>query len=306
MNESTAIKRFPPLLAAQQGIKRLGPDYKAIQVFLLTRLQPDGGFSGRGPASDLYYTSFGLDLLTALAHPFRLPRVHDFVARFGTGEGLDFMHLISLARCWARLPSESDGSAPPPLRGAALLDRLAAYTCPDGAYNTVAGAPIGSATANYLVATVCQDLGMAIPTGANLVQSLTSLRSADGAYANLPGLAAGTTLATAAALTLQHAFAQPLDWPAAQWLLDRFTEDGGCLSTPGAPIPDLLSTATAVLAFHMLGLDTSEIAPACLAFVDSLKQRDGGYSGHRLDATADCEYTFYALMTMGCLWEPGN
>ena len=70
MNESNAITRSLPLLTAQRGIERLGPENKAIQGFLLSRLHSDGGFSGRGPASDLYYTSFGLDLLTALAHPF--------------------------------------------------------------------------------------------------------------------------------------------------------------------------------------------------------------------------------------------
>ena len=289
-------------MAVRQGLERLGPGRAGIQNFLTARVQSDGGFSGRSPASDLYYTAFGLDCLTALDPALPLDGLHDYVARFGTGAGLDFMHLVSLARCWTRLPPESATGGG---RSEVLLNRLTPYACANGGYNTVAGATQASATANYLVTAVYHDLGAPLPDVAGLLRSLSPLRTADGAYANLPGLASGTALATAGVLTLHHTFNQPVDWTAAQWLMDQFCEEGGCLSTPGAPVPDVLSTATALFAFQLLGLDTSGIAPACLAFVDSLQQPGGGYGGHRLDKTADCEYTFYALMTMGCLWETG-
>lgn len=290
------------LMTARRGIERLGPGKIRIQDFLAAQLRPEGGFSGRSPASDLYYTAFGLDCLAALGHAIPFGGLSDYVARFGTGADLDFMHLISLARCWARISPEPamEGG-----RGAILLDRLVPYACAGGGYNTVTGATQASATANYLAAAVYHDLGIPLPDVAGLLRSLSPLRTADGAYANLPGLASGTALATAGVLTLHHTFNQPVDWPAAQWLMDQFCEEGGCLATPGAPVPDVLSTATALFAFQSLGVDTSGIAPACLAFVDSLQQPGGGYGGHRLDTTADCEYTFYALMTMGCLWETG-
>jgi hypothetical protein len=291
--------------AARKGLDRLGPGRSAVRDFLIHRLAPDGGFTGRTAASDLYYTAFGLDCLAALAPSPPALRTLAYVRRFGTGAGLDFMHLVSLARCWARLPAGTSGLGIDP-DAAALLARLKAYSCPEGGYNTVAGSTHGSATANYLVATICQDLGIRVPDRTGILQSLPALRTTDGAYANLPRLPTGTTLATAGVLVLQQWLDHPVDLQAAQWLLDQFTTEGGCLATPGAPVPDLLSTATAVFAFQTLGVDTSEIAASCLAFVDSLRQADGGYSGHRLDQTADCEYTYYALMAMGCLWEPGT
>jgi prenyltransferase beta subunit len=294
------------LKAARKGLERLGASRSTVETFLTRRLNPDGGFAGRAEASDLYYTAFGLDCLAALNESPTSLRTRDYVLGFGTGEGLDFMHLASLARCWSRLQLISPEQGISPERTQALLARFAAYSCPDGGYNTIAGAPQGSATANYLMVTVCQDLMLQLPAPAGILRSLASLRAADGAYANLPGLDAGTTLATAGVLTLQHWMNQPLDIEVAQWLLNRFTSEGGCLATPAAPIPDLLSTATAVFAFQTLGVDTSDIAATCLAFVDRLQQPGGGYSGHRFDQTTDCEYTFYALMTMGCLWEPGS
>jgi prenyltransferase beta subunit len=88
-------------------------------------------------------------------------------------------------------------------------------------------------------------------------------------------------------------------------MLDQYHDDGGFLSTPGAPVPDLLSTATAVFAMHTINLDTTGLLPACPDFVGRLQQPDGGFGGHRFDSTPDCEYTFYALMTLGCLYHEG-
>ena len=44
----------------------LGDAADLTAEFLAARLNPDGGFQDRGGASDLYYTVFGLEALTAL------------------------------------------------------------------------------------------------------------------------------------------------------------------------------------------------------------------------------------------------
>ena len=286
------------LEAARRGARQLGPTRGRVLDFVQSHLDPDGGFRGRGPAADLYYTVFGIDCLLALDEPAAWHRSPDYLTSFGRGEDLDFMHLVSLARCharWSTVPGSGD-----PFGTAQWLARLSAYGCPDGGFNTVAGTSHGSVTGNVLAWLTHEDVGTSLPCP-DIVLSLAGLRSADGGYANLPRLPAGTTTATAGALMLLHWMGQPVDLSAAQWLLDQYATDGGFLATPGAPIPDLLSTATSVFALHSLGLDTSELASSCLAFVSSLQHQDGGYRGYSLDSMSDCEYTFYALMAMGCL-----
>ena len=90
----------------------------------------------------------------------------------------------------------------------------------------------------------------------------------------------------------------------ADWLEARGHRDGGFLSSPSAPLSDLLSTATALYA---LLLTNRRLGPArrhaCLGFVESLQESDGGFSGQWTDAVTDTEYTFYALLSLGCLAE---
>jgi hypothetical protein len=82
----------------------------------------------------------------------------------------------------------------------------------------------------------------------------------------------------------------------------RYHCEGGFLASPGAPLPDLLSTATALYAFHVTGttMDPERVA-TCFGFIESLQEPSGGFCGQWVDDAADTEYTFYALLSLGCL-----
>jgi hypothetical protein len=290
------------LAAARRGGDRLGPRRDKLRAFLEGCIQPDGSFRGRGPAGDLFYTAFGIDCLLALNQPDAAGKALPFLDACGTGENLDFMHLVSLARCRSRLPSDSPQTATDPARNEALLARLTRYGTPDGGYNTVDNTSHATVTAMFFAWLAYRDLQAPFPDPAGVILALAGLRSADDAYANLPKMAAGTTLATAAALLLLDWLGQPVELGTAQWLFDQYDcRDGGFRASPGAPAPDLLSTATAVYALHSLNLDLSEISPSCRHFVAGLQRPDGGFGGYRADNTSDTEYTFYALITLGCL-----
>jgi prenyltransferase beta subunit len=78
--------------------------------------------------------------------------------------------------------------------------------------------------------------------------------------------------------------------------------DGGFLAMPRAPIPDLLSTATALHALACLEEPLPQSArEACLDFLDSLWTAEGGFHGHWADDHLDVEYTFYGLLALGHL-----
>ena len=87
----------------------------------------------------------------------------------------------------------------------------------------------------------------------------------------------------------------------ADWLLERCRPEGGFFATPVAPLPDLLSTATALHALAGLHADLGSIRESCLDFVDTLWTSRGGFHGSWADDVLDPEYTYYGLLSLGHL-----
>jgi prenyltransferase beta subunit len=111
----------------------------------------------------------------------------------------------------------------------------------------------------------------------------------------------GATNSTAAAATVLRNLNMPLNSTVGDWLLAQAHPQGGFLAVPGAPIPDLLSTATALHALAGLGVSFERIKEPCLDFVDSLWTNEGAFHGNWADEHLDCEYTCYGLLALGHL-----
>ena len=71
--------------------------------FLHRQFNGDGGARDRAGRSDLYYTVFALDGLTALNAGLPIEACAGYLRHFGDGAELDFVHRTCLARCWAAL-----------------------------------------------------------------------------------------------------------------------------------------------------------------------------------------------------------
>jgi prenyltransferase beta subunit len=84
-------------------------------------------------------------------------------------------------------------------------------------------------------------------------------------------------------------------------MLARSRATGGFLAAPLAPIPDLLSTATAIHALALAQTPLDDIKQPTLEFIDSLWSTEGAFAGNWLDETLDCEYTYYGLLALGHL-----
>jgi prenyltransferase beta subunit len=281
------------LQVARLAPQQLGESRDLVAGFLRERVNPDGGFQDRAGASDLYYTVFGLDALIGLQESLPAATAA-FVDRFASGD-LDFVHLACLARAWAALKR-----VPEPAVVDRMLARLETFRSSDGGYATSPGAPHGTAYAAFLALGTYEDLGRSMPAD-GIAASLQRLRAADGGYANHPGMASGLTTATAAAvLVLRHLDAAP-DRSAGVFLLDRCHPRGGFFASTTTPVPDLLSTATALHALSTLHLPLGGLREPCLDFVDSLWTNRGGFFGTWADDEADCEYTYYALLALGHL-----
>jgi len=314
------------LIAAAAGFRQLDRDAgHRVAAFVRFRLELDGGIRGRGESSDLYYTVFGLGVLGAAGAPPDREPLSKYLATFSDGSGLDFVHRVCLVRCLSMLPDL--GRLPAFLAAAAaragLLDRLMrtrttkqntprvavnvveqleSYRTDDGGYEQDPGRnDCASAYACFLAWLAYQDAGYPMPNPEALLSCLSGLRREDGSYANARSVNTGSTTATAAAVVLLREMGHRVDDATVNCLLQRRDPAGGFRAGKWTPVPDLLSTASALYALSRAGSLPEVGREQDEDFVSSLWNEDGGFSGNALDARSDVEYTFYALLALGCL-----
>jgi prenyltransferase beta subunit len=285
------------LQVARLAPRLLGESADLVASFLRSRLNEDGAFQDRAGRSDLYYTVFGLEGLIALRADLPSERVARYIRTFGDGEGLDFVHLTCLARGWAALPPPFTQECP----RAVLAQRVEEHRSLDGGYDATPGAEQGTLYGCFLALGAYQDLGMSLPDPAAVVRCVQGLRAEDGGYANQHDMPLGLTPPTAAAVALLRQLEAPVPPNLAEWLLARCHPDGGFFATPLAPMPDLLSTATALHALAGMHADLEPIKEPCLDFLDTLWTNEGGFHGNWSDDDLDCEYTYYGLLALGHL-----
>jgi len=282
------------LQVARLSPKLLADAAPLVDRFVRGQMNADGGFNDRAGASDLYYTVFGLECLMALRADLPAAKVLPYLQMFGEGVKLDLVHLACLARCWADVKSL-------PTDAVAIAERIERHRSADGGYNAAIGARHGTVYGTFMALGAYQDLKLAMPEQERILECVTANQTEDGAYANHPDMAAGLTSATAAAATMLRQLQEPVDQRIGQWLLERVHRDGGFLAAPAAPIPDLLSTATALHALAGLHVDFEHLKESCLDFIDTLWTPRGSFFGHWGEDILDCEYTYYGLLALGHL-----
>jgi prenyltransferase beta subunit len=290
--------RLQLLQVARLAPRLLGDSTELVREFFRHQLKPEGGGQDRAGRPDLYYTIFALAGLQALDAEVPIAQVKKFLHSFGDGDKLDFVHLSALARCWAaiglkRMPSGLDR---------ALLERIENFRKPDGGYEGDAKLSHGTAYGAFVALGAYEDLGKTPPHPLKLIQSLKRLETPDGAWSNVPNARIGATNATAGAVTLIRHLGFPVNQNVGNWLLARVHPQGGFLAVPGAPLPDLLSTATTLHALAAMDRRLpSAVHERCMDFLDSLWSAQGGFHGHWADDHLDAEYTFYGLLALGHL-----
>jgi prenyltransferase beta subunit len=299
------------LQAARLAPRHLGESTELVVRFLRDQQKEDGGFKDRTGRSDLYYTVFGLDGLLALALPkgkvepwsSGLAKAANFLRSFPGQEELDFVHLCCLARGMGALrlalPSALDATCES--QSEHLIQRIERFRSGDGGYHPVPGSEFGSAYGCFLAIGAYQDFQIDIPEPEGVLACLAGLRAADGGWANYRDLRVSGTNATVAAMRVLRQFQVSPGPEAVDWLLARAHAQGGFVAAPEAPLPDLLSTATALHALAGENAPLEGIREKSLDFVDTLWTNAGAFHGHWADDELDVEYTFYGLLALGHL-----
>jgi len=262
-------------------VARLAPNLlqeaaEPVAQFLRAQFNDDGGARDRAGNSDLYYTVFALEGLVALRQEAPVDKVRPYLRRFGMGEDLDFVHLTCLARCWA----------------AVGLDGLSKLEAHHLAGRIFFGGN-GSVYHQFLKFGALEDLGGQKIADGEIADIILKHQSPDGSFM-------GTTPTTAGAVTLLHHVGGDVPSSAVDWLLGRAQSKGGFLPAPDSPLPDLLSTATALHALTAAHASIGALKDPMLDFIDTL-WTGKGFCGSWADDVVDSEYTYYALLALGHL-----
>lgn len=270
--------------------------------FLLAQQEEDGGFRGRLPGSDVYYTSFALRSL-ALLQSLEL-EVGQRAAAYlrqrlsGSTQVVDFFAwLLSAALvqlCGCDLWSE----APPDWRER-LAELLERFRSADGGYSQTPASPRGSTYTSFLVCLAADLLNLELPEKPRLQTFILSQRREDGGFVEVPAQRRGSTNPTAAALGVLQLLGGPdatIAATAADFLAAQFSPlDGGLCANSRVPAADLLSTFTG--AWTLVSLDLPDRLPwdRLCDFALTCADPHGGFRGGLWDAQTDVEYTFYGL-----------
>lgn len=282
------------LQVARLSPRQLG-DSKQLIIDFLHREHNNGAFPDRAGNPDLYYTVFGLECLQALSVDLPIEAATAFLRTFDAAGELDLVHTACLVRCWANVSK----SVPADLRYR-LAERLEYFRTQDGGYGADPAEP-GTLYGCFLALGAYQDLKLRIPDTPGILKCITRLRAADGGYANRNDSEQGLTSATASAAAILRQLDAPTPPETGDWLLARQHSSGGFFAAPAAPIPDLLSTATALHALSGLQVPIERTRESTLDYLDSLWTSRGGFVGSWADDTLDCEYTYYGLLALGHL-----
>jgi hypothetical protein len=290
--------RLQLLQVARLAPRLLGDSTELVRDFYRRQFNTRGAASDRAGKADLYYTIFAMAGALALDVPLPLDRTRAWLLSFHDGASLDLVHLGALSRCWA----EIGRAGIPEGLDQRILENIEKFRKADGGYDVDPKLPHGTAYGAFIALGAWQDLGRTPPRLLDLVRCFKHLESSDGAWSNQPGMSVGALNATAGAVTLIRHLGFPVNQSVADWLLAQAHPQGGFKATPLAPIPDLLSTATALHALSAMDCRVpSMVHERCLDFVDTLWDAAGGFHGHWADDFLDPEYTFYGLLALGHL-----
>lgn len=285
-------------------VARLGPSVlgekasQLVEAFIRSQQNPDGGFKDRDGTSDLYYTSFAIDALTALQAELPENSISTYLdSQFKKIADLDFVHLCCLARASSALLQYKGQSCVQP-----VLDRLEEFRTADDGYNQISGHPTGSTYACFLAWGAYSDHGKTLPQQDTLSNCLRSLASDDGAWSNDIEFPIANAPSTAAAVAVYRNLRLTVPENTTHWILSCYhPASGGFLAFPDAPMPDLLTTAVALHTLDALQAPLVNLREGGLDFIDTLWNAQGGFHGNWSDDQLDVEYTYYGLLALGHL-----
>lgn len=293
-----------------------------IKKYLLTQLHPAGGFVDRAGNQDPYYSVFGYTLAFVFDLNISIQKQLSFLKKWTVNNKIDFVHAISLVRCYLLVLAIQykckDGLLAKKLLRSEffkseirnkiikkvikgneeLLSFIESFRSRDNGFNHNSfNADKANVYATFLAFTLYQDLGI-LKDEKIMFKSINDFKKPEGYFVNETGSSAGVTTTTAAGLIMTL---DQKDQNSISWLKKMWIKPGGFTVTDGIAIADLLSTSTALLALKLAGESMSPYSVKCTEFINLHWDNSGGFFGSVADTRPDCEYTYYALLALGLI-----
>jgi len=282
------------------GMLREKPERRdKLRACFLAALDQNGGFRGRKGNGDLYYSAFalrGLFLLGMLDDEELLPQVADFLEEQQRRDDLAPVDILSWTFC-ATLVHTVRGTELLPEQITSLRNRWERFRRSDGCFAASEKSILSSTYTTFLTAIFYELLGEPERSRTIPAEPILERRRSDGGFVELPPLQYSGTNPTAAAvglLTLLEV-SLPEKEKTVDFLCRSQQHSGGFQAHARIPMPDLLSSFSALTALHDLGAAERVDRSALRNFVTSLRSPDGGFYGMVLDQQSDVEYTFYGM-----------
>ena len=275
------------------GLQQLSPAARRLlRDFTASQRLADGSFMDRRGASDLYYTAFGWSLAYVLELPIDRRQQEAYLAQ-QQPDRLDLVHYAAYRRCQL-------------LCRLSLLHLLRSFlqlsdASPLPALTHFASLPLDdphSPYTRFLWLSLREDCAQPLPDSQAELVALARYQTAEGGYANVAGWPTASTNATTAALSVIGQLTGYRPHRALTYLWDSQLSSGGFSATAVSPVPDLLSTATAL--FTLKNYDVTPRYPAA-DFVEAHWLANGGFAPTLMEEESDVEYLFYGLLALGSL-----
>lgn len=290
MTDTISIKMLKTLqnAKAQLSDEAIGQ----LRKFVLSQMDEAHCFKNKGGQPDLYYTAFGWMLCSILNIKTDAGKMQKYLDSHDVDQ-LDFIHYAAFVRCriLARLAK----------KGKILTWLSTLKTSSIKALNDFTGIPHDNPQSPYskfIWLSLLEDTGNKLKDKTGFLAELEAYRLPDGGYRNLPDGLGATTNATVAALSVIGQLKGYQTTADVAFLKQLQQENGGFHAATASPVPDILSTATALFMLHCYKASPN-YAPQ--DFLEAHWLGTGGFCPTLMDETSDVEYTFYGLLALGTL-----
>ena len=290
MKETISIKLFNTL---KQGKEKLSEESLfRVKAFVESQQMDDGSFMNKSGKSDIYYTAFGwmlsyvLDIKTDSKKTALYLKQQDI-------QQMDLIHYAAYVRCRMIQRLFEGGTLK------LLLDTFSKKSIrPLSGFDSVPHNDIDSPYTQFIWLSLLEDTRNPVQNRDAVLASLDNYHVSGGGYSNMKDGITAATNATVAALSVIGQLNGYKNTDDLNYLSNIQNKTGGFAATEHSPLPDILSTATALFVLDCYN-KKPEISTE--GFIDAHWLDNGGFSATLQEETSDVEYTFYGLLALGTL-----
>jgi len=290
MKETISIKMLNTLQKAKSQLSDEAIQH--ISKFVVSQMDEEHCFKNKGGQPDLYYTAFGWMLCYILGIKTDTSKMQKYLDSQKPDQ-LDLIHYAAFVRCKILAGLSKNGKI------ITWLSTLKSKSIKD--INDFSGIPHDNPRSPYskfIWLSLLEDTGNKLKDKTTFLTEMEEYRLTDCGYRNLSDGLGPSTNATVAALSVKGQLNGYQTNQDVDFLKNLQQTNGGFQAASASPVPDILSTATALF---MLQCYHQKPAYPPGDFIEAHWLDSGGFCPTLLDEISDIEYTFYGLLALGTL-----